>query len=184
MSDQPNYIPFVGIGEIEFDVRRKDWYKYDAAEFNEDKAIPFIKLLIDLVGAGAKYYQNQKRIGSYKNYPQLAKDILKTATRLILSFIKLKNLSDNIFSTVNIQTIDYCLEEYRQYTSGEAFDPFLWNVWEIGRTLSLLQLKLLKFKKETIKLFRYIKKLIHKNSFAKLTPFKLQRLFMDDLYKN
>ena len=48
------------------------------AEFNEDKAIPFIKLLIDLVGAGAKCYQT--RIGRYENYAQLAKDILKTAT--------------------------------------------------------------------------------------------------------
>ena len=154
------------------------------AEFNEDKTIPFIKLLIYLVGAGPKYYQNQTRIVRYKNYPQLAKDILKTATRLSLSFIKIKNLSDNIFSTVIIQIIGYCLEVYRQYTSGEAFDPFLWNVWEIGRTLSLLQFKLLKFKKETIKLFRYIKKLIHNNSFAKLIPFKLQRLFMDDLKEN
>ena len=29
-----------------------------------------------------------------------------------------------MFSAGNIQTIDYCLEAYRQYTSGEVFDPF------------------------------------------------------------
>ena len=124
MSDQATYIPFGGIGQIEFDVRRKDWYKYDTAEFNEYKAIPFIKLLIDLVGAGTKYYWNQTRIGRYENYSQLAKVILKTATRLSRSFIEIKNLSVNIFSAGNIQTIDYCLEVYRQYISGEVFDPF------------------------------------------------------------
>ena len=127
MSDKATFILFGGIGEIEFDVRRKDWYKCNSAEFNENKIIPFIKLLIDLVGAVAKYYRNQTRIGRYKNYPQLAKDILKTATRLSRSFIKIKNVSNNMFSTGDIQRIVYCLEVYRQYTSGEAFDPFLWN---------------------------------------------------------
>ena len=81
MSDQTTYIPFSGIGEIEFVVRKKDWYKCDATEFNADKTIPFIKLLIDFVGAGTKYYQNQTRLKRYENYPRLAKDIMKTATR-------------------------------------------------------------------------------------------------------
>ena len=49
---------------------------------------------------------------------------MKTATRLSRSFIEIKNLSDNMFNAGNIQTIDYCLEVYRQYTSGEVFDPF------------------------------------------------------------
>ena len=180
MSDQTTYIPFGSIGEIEFVVRRKEWYKFDATEFNADKTIPFIKLLIDLVGAGAKYYQNQTRLGRYKNYLQLAIDIMKTATRLSRSFIKIKKLSDDIFSTGDIRTIDYCLEVYRQYISGERFDNFLWNAWGIERTLSLLQPKLIKFKKETVKLFIQIKKLMNKDSIAKLTPYKLQRLFIND----
>ena len=124
MSDQTTYIPFGGIGEIEFVVRRKDWHKCDATEFNADKTIPFIKLLIDLAGAGTKYYQNQTRLKRYENYPRLAKDIMKTATQLSCYFIKIKNLSDDMFITGDIQTIDYCLEVYRQYTSGEVFDPF------------------------------------------------------------
>ena len=108
---------------------------------------------------------------------------MKTATRLSCSFIKIKNLSDDMFSTGDIQTIYYCLEVYRQYISGERFDHFLWNAWEIERTLSLLQPELIKFKKETIKLFIQIKKLINKDSIAKLTPYKLQRLFINDLKK-
>ena len=88
-----------------------------------------------------------------------------------------------MFSTGDIQTIYYCLEVYRQYISGERFDHFLWNAWEIERTLSLLQPELIKFKKETIKLFIQIKKLINKDSIAQLTSHKLQRLFINDLKK-
>ena len=50
---------------------------------------------------------------------------MKTATRLSRSFIKIKNLSDEMLSTGNIQTTDYCLEVYRQYISGERFNHFL-----------------------------------------------------------
>ena len=49
-----------------------------------------------------------------------------------------------MFSTGDIQTIYYCLEVYRQYISGERFDHFLWNAWEIERTLFLLQPELIK----------------------------------------
>ena len=80
MSDQTTDIPFGGIGEIQFNVRQKNWYKCDVTEFNADKTIPFIKLLIDLVGAGTKYYQNQTRLKRYENYPRLATDIMKTET--------------------------------------------------------------------------------------------------------
>ena len=101
MTDhQATYIPFGGIGETEFNVRRKDWYKCDATEFNADKTILFIKLLIDLVGAGAKHNENQTRLGRYENYTRLAIDIIKTATRLSLSFIKIKNLSDDMLVLV------------------------------------------------------------------------------------
>lgn len=68
MSNQNYYIPFGSIGEIEFNVKSKDWYKCDAMHFNSDKTIPFLKLLIDLTGVGTKYYQNQTRLGRYENY--------------------------------------------------------------------------------------------------------------------
>ena len=67
MSDQTTCIPFEDIAEIEFVVRRKDWYKCDAIEFNADKTIPFIKLLIGLVGADTKYHLNQTRLERYEN---------------------------------------------------------------------------------------------------------------------
>ena len=80
--------------------RRKDWYKCDATEFNADKTILFMKLLIDFVGEGGKYYENQTRLGRYENYTRLVIDIIKTATRLSYSFIKIKNLSDDMLVLV------------------------------------------------------------------------------------
>ena len=42
MSGQTTYIPLGGIGEIEFDVRTKDWCKCNTTKFNADKTILFI----------------------------------------------------------------------------------------------------------------------------------------------
>ena len=44
MSNQSIYILSGGIGEIEFCLEEKNWYKIEAVQFNEDKAIPFMKL--------------------------------------------------------------------------------------------------------------------------------------------
>ena len=156
-------------------------YKHDSSDFNKDKNIPFIKLLNDIVGAGAVYYRNQTRMGRYENYPLLAKNITKKAGQLKRSYNKIKNLSDDLLCTVDIQTIDYCLEVYRQYVNNEKFDPFLYNEWEIKQTLSALQLELIKFKKHNIVFIKEIKKLLPINN--KLTPLKLQEMFMEDLQK-
>ena len=80
MSEKLIYIPSGGIGEIEFVPEEKKWCKIEAARFNDDKDIPFMKLLTDLVGAISKYHRNQTRMGRYKNYSPLAVDILNTAS--------------------------------------------------------------------------------------------------------
>ena len=51
ISNQRFHIPSRGIGEIEYDIEQKNWFKIEASKFNEDKAIPFLKLINDLVGA-------------------------------------------------------------------------------------------------------------------------------------
>ena len=58
--------------------------------------------------------------------------------------------------------MDYCLKVYRQYRRGEQFDYFLWNGWEIKRTLSRLHLKMIRFKKNIIKFYKQLKKVIQK----------------------
>ena len=58
MLDQSIYTPSGGIGEIEFIPEEKNWYKTESVWFNKDKAIPFMKLLTDLVGVISKYHRN------------------------------------------------------------------------------------------------------------------------------
>lgn len=57
------------------------------------------------------------------------------------------------FGTGDIQTIDYCLEVYRQYLDNEEFDPFLWNALKIKLTLKSLQPELEDFYKKNRKNF-------------------------------
>ena len=86
MSNQRFHIPSRGIGEIEYDIERKSQFKIEASKFNEDKAIPFLKLINDLVGALSKYYRNRSKNGRYKHFPELAQEILETANGLAKSY--------------------------------------------------------------------------------------------------
>ena len=122
MSNQAIFIPSGGVGEMYFE--NEDWYKHDSSDFDKDKSIPFIKLLNDPVGFGACYYRNQNRMGRYENYPLLPKNVIKIASLLKRSNKKIKKLSDNLFCTGDIQTIDYCLEVYRQYVNNKSSDFF------------------------------------------------------------
>ena len=103
-------------------------------------------------------------MGRYENYRPLAVDILKTASKLACSFKNIKELTDDLFCIGDIQTIDYCLEVYRQHRNGEQFDYFLWNGWEIKRTFSRLHPKMIEFEKNIMKFYKRIKKLIQKES--------------------
>ena len=122
-------------------------------------------------------------MGRYKNYPPLAVDILKTASKLACSFQKSEELTDDLFCTGDFQTIDYCLEVYRQYRSGEQFDYSLWNRWEIKRTLSGLHPEMIK-SKNLMKFYKQIKQLIQKQSITQLNSYKFQRIFVNDLKPN
>ena len=116
MSNQAFYIPSGGIGEIEYDTE-------EATRFNEDQAVPFLKFITDLIDTLSRY-RNQTRLGRYERYPQLAKEILETASGLANSYLKIKDYSEELFCTGDIPAIDYCLEVYRQYLNNEPFDVF------------------------------------------------------------
>ena len=116
MSNQAFYIPSGGIGEIEYDTE-------EATRFNKDQAVPFLKFITDLIDTLSRY-RNQTRLGRYERYPQLAKEILETASGLANSYLKIKDYSEELFCTGDIPAIDYCLEVYRQYLNNEPFDVF------------------------------------------------------------
>ena len=46
---------------------------------------------------------------------------------LVQIFIKIKALSEDLFCTGDIETVDYCMEVYRQYSNNELLD-FLYLV--------------------------------------------------------
>ena len=115
-------------------------------------------------------------MGRYENYLRFFKDIIKTVTRLCNSFIKIKKLTNDLFNTGNIATKDYCLKLYRQFTTGEMMENFLWNATEIKKIVKKLDPELIRFYKNTIKFFSHIKKPLQNKSIT-------EEIFLNDLKK-
>ena len=95
--------------------------------------------------------------------PQIITDIIKISNKIIKNFKRIQNLTDDLFCTGEIQTIDYCLEVYRQYIENEDFDPFLYNALEINLTLRSLKPELEDFYKNLEKIFIQLFKLLKYN---------------------
>ena len=87
----------------------------------------------------ARYRTNQRRLRRNENLPQIITDVIKISSKIIKNFKRIQNLTDDLVCTGEIQTIDYCLEVYRQYIENEDFDPFLYNALEINLTLRSLK---------------------------------------------
>ena len=87
--------------------------------------------------------------------------VLKTASKLIEGFNRIRGLADDLFCTGDIQTIDYALEVYEQYVRNADFDPLIYNAFEINLTLKLLKPELEKFYKNlekfTPRLIKFLK---------------------------
>ena len=56
--------------------------------------------------------------------PQTLLEIGRVSTYLIKSFITIKSLSEDLFCTGDIETLDYCMEVYKQFVNREQFDFF------------------------------------------------------------
>ena len=57
--------------------------------------------------------------------PQTLLDIGRISTYLFKSFITIKSLTEDLFCTGDIETLDYCMEVYRQFVSRESLDCFI-----------------------------------------------------------
>lgn len=126
-------------------------YRHESTDHAKEKVIPFS--LFDLIGVRVRYRTNQRRLRKNENFPQIVTDLIKASTKIIKNFTRIQNLTDDFFCTGDIQTIDYCLEVYRQYLDNEEFDPFLWNALKIKLTLKSLQPELEDFYKKNRKNF-------------------------------
>ena len=68
---------------------------------------------MDLIGALSKYYRNQTRNSQYERYPELAQDILETASGLANNYFK------KIY--IYILTTYFALETHRQLINALKF---------------------------------------------------------------
>ena len=116
------FIPSHGIGEMYLDVSDMFWCYYESSTFNIDKEIPFMKLLLDMSSLRMRYYTHLN--GSAVGMPQVILDIGHLSAKIVCSFIKIKDLSEDMFCTGNIVTVDYCMEVYTQFLNNEPFDFF------------------------------------------------------------
>ena len=156
------FIPSNGIGEIYLDLTAMYWYYYESSTFNIDKEIPLLKLLLDMASLRVRYYLNINR--SQIGTPQIILNIGKHSAKLIRSFIRIKDLSEDMFSTGHIVTVDYCMEVYRQFINREPFDFFIAATWGIRETLNKIHQELKTFLNKSEQLFRLFYSLLPKNS--------------------
>ena len=117
--------PSNGIGELYFDVFDMQWYHYESFFFNIDKEIPFLKLLLNMASLRMRYLLRLN--GNRFLLSQIILDIGYNAAILVQIFIKIKALSEDLFCTGDIETVDYCMEVYRQYSNNELLE-FLYLV--------------------------------------------------------
>ena len=107
-------------------------YRHESADHAKEKVIAFLKFLYELIGVRERYQTNQRRLRRNENLPQIITDIIKIPSKIIKNFKRIQNLMDDLFCAGEIETIDYCLDVYRQYIENEDFDPFLYNALEIN----------------------------------------------------
>ena len=109
-----------------------------------------------------RYFQrlNANRIFS----PQIITDLGYATTYFTLSFNKLKELSKDLFAIGDIETLDYCLEIYRQHSNHEKLDFFIADKWEIKDCLKTIERTLLNLEFNLNKIFSFIYTLFPKNS--------------------
>ena len=115
--------------------------------------------------------------------PQIIMDLGHATTYFILGFNKLKELSKDLFATGHIETLDYCLEVYRQHLNLEKLDFFIADQWEIKNCLKTTERALLNLEFNLNKIFSFIYILFPENSKFRKDLQKTEELFKNDFIK-
>ena len=175
------YIPSNDIGELYLDVFDMHWYYYESTLFNIDKEIPFMKLLLDMASLRMRYYQRLN--GNCLLVPQTIINIGHTSAVLVKTFIKIKALSEDLLCTGDTQTVDYCMEVYRQFLNHELLDFFISGTWEIELALQNMISELFRFSALLERLFTLFYSLFAKKSKFGKNLDDTEQLFKNDLIK-
>ena len=113
------------------------WYMLNSSYFNIKKEIPFFKLLVDMASLDIRYFQRTNANRLF--LPQIIIDLGHATTCFILGFNKLQELSKDLFATGDIESLDYCLEVYRQHLNHKKLDFFIVDKWKIRETLKTIE---------------------------------------------
>ena len=175
------FIPSRGIRELYLDIDDMHWYMRNSSLFNFQKEIPFFKLIFDMASLHMRYYL--QRNGNHLFIPQTLLDIGRISTYLIKSFITIKSFTEDLFCTGDIETVDYCIEVYRQFVNHELLNFFIRDKWEITLAFRKMQDELLNFSSLLHRFFILIYSLFPKKSKFRDDLSKTKRLFKKDLTK-
>ena len=98
-------IPSHGRGEIYLNIEDNCWYGHNSSCFDDQKEIPFFKLLNDIASFRMRYYL---RIDDNRSFLlQTLLDLGRVSIYLLKSFIKIRILSKDLFCTGDIETLDF-----------------------------------------------------------------------------
>ena len=173
------FIPSEAISEIRLDVRDLYWYMLNSSYFNIENEIPFFKLLVDMVSLRMRYFQ---RINANRVFLlQIIIDLGHVTTCFILGSNKLKELSKDLLAMGDIETLDYCLEVYRQHLNHKKLDSFIAIKWELRETLQTIERVLFNLELNLNKIFTIMYSLFPKNSNFRKDLWKTEELFKNDL---
>ena len=127
-----SFIPSHGLREIYLEPRNMHWYMCDSSFYDRKKEIPFFKLILDMKSLCMRYYMHIS-LRPFENiwHHILISDFNKLTSSLILSFEKIKSLSEELFYTGDIETNSYCIEVYHDFVNNIPRDFFISESSEI-----------------------------------------------------
>ena len=127
-----SFIPSHGLREIYLEPRNMHWHMYDSSFYDRKKEIPFFKLILDMKSLCMRYYMHIS-LRPFENiwHNILISDFNKLTSSLILSFEKIKSLSEELFCTGDTETNSYCREVYHNFVNNIPRDFFISESSEI-----------------------------------------------------
>ena len=94
--------------------------------------------------------------------PQTLLDLGRVSTYLVKSFIKIRILSQDLFCTGDIETLDFCMETYRCYINKPPHAHNIFMKWDIPSTFKKVEDELFNFSFYLQALFSIILSIISK----------------------
>ena len=119
------FIPCQGIGEVFVNVTDTYWEMYNSSFNNLKKETPFFKLLLELGSLNMRVIIQEfnQEMDIYRK--TLIIGFKKKTTYLLMSFTKIEDLCDDLYSTGHIETASQCMDVFHKCVNNELSDFFV-----------------------------------------------------------